>query len=103
MEIEFHRLENTEDKSYKLNSSSEENKTHQKIICSFTTNRLGIIQICAENEHNMKRTVNNIDMSLSTPKNEPDFNVLTESEQTYIKKHMTAALLLTFYPHELVN
>jgi len=42
-------------------------------------------------------------MSLSTTQNEPDINVLTESEQAYVKKYMTATLLLTFYPHELVN
>lgn len=89
MEIEFHRLEEL---------------YTQHIVCSFKTDRLGIVQVVGTNKSkDGKGSVEDIDMGLSTTQNEPDINVLTESEQAYVEKHMTAALLLTFYPHELAK
>jgi len=101
MEIEFHRLE---DSMHELNMPLTESMVTQRIVCSFKTDRLGIIQVIGANKAKEgKSAVEAIDMSLSTTQNEPDINVLTESEQSYVEKYMTATLLLTFYPHELAN
>ena len=102
MDIEFHRLEETGDLSYTYIPNSKIT-TSQRVVCSFKTDRLGIVQVGATNEHKKEKCIKNIDISFSTVEHEPDFNVLAESEQAYVKKYMTAVLLLTFYPHELVN
>jgi len=100
MEIEFHRLE---DSKHEIKMPLRSKNVTQRIICSFKTERLGIVQVVGINKANEDENSENIDIRLSTTSHEPDFNVLAESEQAYVKKYMTAVLLLTFYPHELVN
>jgi len=102
MEIELHQLEEStssiEPERFKKNSITE------TIICSFKTERVGVVRVIGLNvTKEGERNTKNIDMVLATSGNEPEINVLTESEQAYVKKYMTAVLLLTFYPHELVN
>lgn len=102
MEIELHQLEEStssiEPERFKKDSITE------IIICSFKTEKLGVVRVVGWNvKKEGERNAKNIDMVLTTSCNKPDINVLEESEQAYITKHMKAALLLTFYPHELVN
>ena len=103
MKIEFHRLEglNINKRRY---LKGKENIVIQSITCSFKTDRLGIVQVVGVNKVNEeKSSVEDIDISLSTTENEPDINVLRETEKTYVTKYMTAVLLLTFYAHKLYN
>ena len=101
MEIEFHRLENS---SLHQRTRRTDNTVIQHIVCTFKTDRLGVVKVVGTNKQKAGRSdVEAIDIRLSTPGNKPDINVLAESEQAYVAKYMTAVLLLTFYPHELVN
>jgi len=100
MDIEFHQFEES-DIHERPRPVGRNNTIIQHIVCSFKTDRLGIIPVVGTNkEKENRRDVEDVNIRLSTPEN---FNVFTESEQAYIAKHMTAALLLTFYPHELAK
>lgn len=102
MKIEFHRFEGLHNEEYW--KSHEENVVIQRVTCSFKTDRFGIIQVVGKNkEKNVESAIEDIDMNIFTKKNEPDINVLRESEKAYIAKYMKSVLLLIFYPHKLAN
>jgi len=100
MDIEFHQFEESYIQEWPRTVGRNNTIIHH-IVCSFKTDKLGFVQVVGMNkEKENRRDVEDVNIRLSTPEN---FDVLTESEQAYVAKHMTAALLLTFYPHELVN
>jgi len=100
MGIEFRRVEDSKDK---VKMPLHSKNVTQRIICSFNTDRLGLVQVVGKNNTYEPEDIENINMSLSTTSVKSDLDMLTELEKEYVETYMKAVLLVVFYPDELAN